>query len=408
VIIHHPEIVLSQGEVTISAKVEFDQVGTNTPDNLWIKFPEKYAKWISPRGDGFLCSLLLIGMYYQEDIEVRGEVSPLLAYNIPVVIKLYHQVWPTLFKQIDVRFSSIKSFESNQGDHWGVGTAFSGGVDSSFTLWSHLPGNQSIPSALITHGLFLHGFDILLSQPDYYDRLRKLYTDLFQRLNLELITASTNIYSFYEFRVDWAVAYCPPLIGAAMHLGRLLNRFYVPSSRSAINDISSGLPVITLSTVHLLSTENLKSILHNPAFAREEKIDRIRSWPEIQGTLRVCAELIKPVEHINCSFCAKCLNLMAYLEIVGDLHKFASFHKPFRPIYFFRWLWKSREAFVRANSILRFSRQYKRWDIWFFLLLVYIPGYVKFRCVRIYLVLLGRIPAHIKYAIKSRVFRKNV
>lgn len=407
-IIHEPEVQISQGEVTISAPVEFAQAGTETPDNLWIKYPEKYAQWVTPRGDGFLVSLFLIAMYYQEDIEVRGEISPLLAYHFPVVVKLHHQIYPSLIKEVDVKFNHINALESQPGDHQGVGTAFSGGIDSSYTLWSHLPENQPIQAARITHGFFLHGFDILLSQAEFYARTLRLYTDLFDRLGLELIPVRTNVYSFYQFRLDWMIAYSPPLIGSVMHLERLLNRFYKPSGRTLIEGIAIKLPETGTATDHMLSTENLRVILDNSAVSRYEKVDVIKNWPEIRGTLRICNIAIKNPDHINCCSCGKCLMLMAYLEIMGDLENFSSFHKPFHALSLFEWLWHTRDAFLRAKMILKMSRKKRRWDIWLVMLIIYIPGFIKFWFFRLYVKFLGMIPAQIKYTLKSRIFPKNI
>lgn len=348
-------------------------------------------------------------MYYQEDIEVRGDVSPLLAYNIPFVIKLYHKIRPKLFKPIDVKYSSVKTLESNVGDHWGVGTAFSGGVDSTYTLWSHLSDNQSIVSAQITHGLFVHGIDILLNQTAYYDHMQRIYSNLFQQYNLELIPARTNVYSFYEFRVDWMIGYGPPLIGTALQLDRLFNRFYIPSGLSIPESVlrKSTFAVIAFSH-QLLSTEKSRIVLHSPVASRTEKIDAIRNWPEIWGSLRVCAALVKPEDHINCCSCGKCLYLMTYLDIVGDLNNFTSFHKPFRSVEFFSWLWKKYEPFVRAITILRLARKFKRWDILLVMLLIFVPLYIKNLGYNLYNDLRERMPANIMYSIKSKVFPKNI
>lgn len=402
-IIHKPVIAISHGEVSVSARIEFETVGTDTPEKLWFKFPEKYARWISPRGDGFLLALLLIGMYYQEDIEVLGEISPLLAYNLPVITRLYHQAVPTLFKPIETKLALINPLESGEDDHRAVGMAFSGGVDSTYTLWSHLPKNQAIESARITHGLFIHGVDVLLQQTGHYERTLDLFNSLYQRLGLELIPASTNIYSFYEFRVDWNFAYAPPIIGVAMQLERLFNRFYLSSGGLR------GRPRSPISwTHHFFSTENLRTILYSPEVDRNEKIEAIREWEEIWGTLRVCSTLVKPDDRINCCRCGRCINMMAHLEILGDLGNFISFHETFRSYFLFKWLWRSFEPHIFSENILKMSWQHKRWDFWIVMLLMYIPGSIRTWFYRFKSKHIGRIPPDLKYAIKSRIFPRNL
>jgi hypothetical protein len=407
-IIHQPETETAQGKVTISAKIEFDHPGYRGPDRLWVKYPEEYAQWLTGRADGFLVALFLMGMYFGEDIEVRGEVSPLLAYNLPVVLRLHHQIRPKLFNQIEIKYSSIKTLESRDGDHWGVGTSYSGGIDSSYTLNTHLPENQPIQSAQVTHGFFLHGFDIFLNQAEYYNRMLKIYSSLFDRLDLNLIPVSTNVYSFYQFHIDWSIAYSPPLIGTAMQVERLLHRFYKPSGRPMMSGISAGLPETATATDHLLSTENLQVILDDPSVNRLDKIREIHDWPEIRETLRVCGTPIKPVGHINCCSCAKCILNMTYFELLGNPNKFSSFHRPHHPLLLFQWLWKNRDGFARyREDILKLTWERQRWGFLLVSIIIYIPAWIKHQLYRYYLKAMAMVPSDLKYSLKSKIFPHN-
>jgi hypothetical protein len=94
-IIHQPELTRNNGEIEVSARVEFDQAIPNIPERLWFRFPESCGEYITDRGDGFLLSMLIPAMYYSEDIDIHAEVSPKLLYNLKEYQYLVASTYPT-------------------------------------------------------------------------------------------------------------------------------------------------------------------------------------------------------------------------------------------------------------------------------------------------------------------------
>jgi len=212
-IIHQPELTHKNGEVEVSARIEFDQLIPNIPDRLWFRFPESCAEYLTDRGDGFLLNMLIPAMHYGEDIEVRAAVSPKLLYNL----KEYQYLFASKYHLPDVNIhcGSIKAFEPKT-DLEAVLVTYSGGVDSSFALWSHLPQNQPIASRQITHGLLIQGFnafDIPLENPEYFNFVYKKYDQLLNELGISLLYVKTNIHEFAKFRIDWYRAQASALTG---------------------------------------------------------------------------------------------------------------------------------------------------------------------------------------------------
>ncbi|HET7289021.1 MAG TPA: hypothetical protein VFJ67_01180, partial [Thermodesulfobacteriota bacterium] len=229
-IIHHPDISSKDGKLTVSARIEFKTPLPGMPERLWFEFPEDYNDLVTDRADAFLPGMVLVAMQYGEDIEVRGEISPRLLIGINEYQMPFCMWFPRRFKPIRIECESpIPPGTENGRDI--VMSAFSGGVDSFFTLKSYLPGNELPKSVQISHLLFVHGFDIKLEYPKSFPLLRDAYSDMCDRLGIKLISCGTNCQQFGTRR-NWGLFHGAALIGAAHAVGRRTAMFHVPSSHS--------------------------------------------------------------------------------------------------------------------------------------------------------------------------------
>lgn len=325
-IIHQPETTLQNSEICISSRIEISKPVTNLPDRLWFRFPESCSAFLVDHSNGFAASLALLAMYLEEPLEVRGVVSPRLAYGLLEWQKVFHLWMPGQFHLTDLKFERFQALQKGEVQEK-VGCAFSGGVDSLFTVWSHLPQNQPVRSAQITHGLFIQGFDISLHQGERFLALYERYMQAFTELGLELLPARTNVLDFYRFRVGWEIAHGGPLIGIAQVFGGLFGRFYVPSTYSYLACKPQGTTPVT---DHWLSTETLEVVHHGAAKRRIEKYKALGDWPVAHQLLRVCTTT-KPSEQtaFNCCRCGKCMRDMIMLEVLGFLPRFVTFREPF-------------------------------------------------------------------------------
>ena len=325
-IIHQPEFVVRDGELVVSARVELKQLVENIPRELWFAFPETYANYITGRSDGFAASLLQTAMYFGENLEIRGEISPRLAYGLQEYQKVFHAWFPNVFNLVEIKYDKLIAFPSSEvlGK---VGTAFSGGVDSLYALWSGLSQNQSIPSAQVTHGLFVHGFDLRLYEQEKYIKITEEYIHTFQQLDLELLKARTNGAQFWEFRMRWEYVHGGLLIGTALQFGRLLSCFYVPSTHT----YQKLAPMATSPiTDHWLSTETMNIIHHGASLNRIQKLAVLSEWETSHKLLRVCTNITRREGIKNCSQCDKCLRTMIMLDLIDALPKFTTFQKRLR------------------------------------------------------------------------------
>ncbi len=202
-----------------------------------------------------------------------------------------------------------------------IGCAFSGGVDSFFTLWSHLPQNEEYRGNAVSHALFVKGFDLGLDDT-MYETYRASYAALLREWGVELLTAQTNIRSF-DRAGDWIYAVTPALASMAHFLGRGIGRFYIPASEY-YDEFPKWGPEAFLSA--LLSSEHIAILQDGARFDKHTKIAELARVPATYNHLRVCYR--NPNGLMNCCECDKCIQTMASLALCGALQNYTAFPKP--------------------------------------------------------------------------------
>jgi len=397
-IVHTPTITHIGGEICIAARIEMQKALPNLPEELWYRFPEAYEDRLLPRADGFAATALLVAMYAGEDLKVRGPISPKLAYALFEYRNIFHAWSPNLFQKVNIQYDYLEPVLQHRGQT-GVATAFSGGVDSFYTLWAHLDGNQVIPTARVTHGLFIHGLDLRLDDEANFRAAAGIYTNLFETLGLELIVGSTNAYQFSEFRIDWVMFHGAPMIGAAQLLSPFLRCFYVPSGFPSYTKlVPNGVSPLN---DHLLSTEGLDVIHHGAETSRFDKLALLTSWPATYHHLRVCADKGRLDVLQNCSSCHKCYRTTTILVLLDSLSKYSNFSQKLTVGDYFRWGFLTHLNIRHARDI-----RAKAWSLGRYKMALLIQIAILLRKVKKFLV--NRIKSLLSreqlYRIKRKVF----
>lgn len=352
-IIHEPEIRSGPDQIIISANIEFEKSNSRFPDTLWFRFPNTQSDLVSDRCDGFLVAMLLLAMQYRENILVHGPVSPRLLAGIDEYQRVFNMWFPKLFQPVEIACESISPPEPEPVPASRI-CAFSGGVDSFFSLRNHLDNSREYQN--ITHLFFMHGFDIELSSEQSYRTLEQAYAQLSKSLGIRLLTGSTN---FQEFgtRSEWGLFHGTAMIGAAHVLGRSVDRFYIPASHCYNNLVPWGTdPRID----YLLSSEVLDIIHDGAAYTRVAKTNAISGWPLTFDNLRVC---IYGEGLNNCSRCEKCVRTMVTLDMSGALENYATFQGPLRMGRVRRCRYHTASDFEFAREIIREAWKRRRMDI---------------------------------------------
>jgi len=377
-IIHQPEIIQKDGYAILWSRIEMTIQRDHFPDYLWYRVPACYTSGLTTQSDPFLVASLLAGMYYGENIQVRGTISPRLAYHLDEYQFLLNFRKPDVVHPVSIQYEHLASME---GTPTAVGTTFSGGVDSLFTVWSHLPQNQSDPNFQVTHGIFVRGFDILHREIDNYRQLFNQYTKQANKIGVELIELDTNIFSVTHQRVNSSYFFGPLVISTGLALSGLFQRFYIPSSWDYYNlqHISHASdPLID----GFLSTDTLDLIHHGSSFRRIEKVEKIADWELAQKLLWVCLNAKFEETTWNCSRCEKCVRTMIPLYALGVLDKYNTFEKPIEK----NWeiLWYARKFNLTHNFIseMFLFLSHKKSELIPWLYLATILGYLRYWLVK--------------------------
>jgi hypothetical protein len=325
-------------------------------------------------------------MYFGEDIEVRGTVSPKLAYNLNEYQHVLHFRFPKAIKPVDIKYTQLKAQPTKPK---GVGTTFSGGVDSLFTLWKHLPQTQSDTGHHITHGIFIQGFDIVQNEGQNFRFLCEKYNQVTVETGIELIPLETNITSILHKRLTLPNFYGPVIIGAGAALAGGFCKFIVPSSwdyEQLQKTAYSSDPLLD----HFLSTDTLDVIHHGSTHSRVEKTREIVDWEVTQKILWVCEFHKFEKDTWNCSRCEKCVRTMIPIYALGKIYKFKSFEKPFKTNRDGLW-WARKYSSDRVfmSELFPFVKKYKPdWLPWlraasilgnlrYLLVVKLLPGFMK-------------------------------
>jgi len=333
-IISNPEIRLKNGEVIVSAKVTFVKPVLNKPEMAWFAFPENYLPYISGRADAFAAGLLPLAMVIREDLMIEGELSPRLFYGLNEYQRALNVWFPKQLALVDIYAANLTSLPIEQAGQSCV-TLFSGGVDSSYTLMSHLPNRQANTDFQVRYGLFVHGFDIPLQNRAVYEESLNIFSQQLAPLGVEIIPCRTNLHYFTSGLLTWGIAHGSASISTGLVLDKLVRYFLVPSSDSPGELIPWGSsPLID----HWLSTEFLQIIQDSAPLSRIEKVATISTWQPAQQFLRVCIDESKRVGVNNCCRCEKCIRTMVMLEICGTLKSFKTFRQPFGRWDIIRWV----------------------------------------------------------------------
>ncbi len=294
------------GNLTISTRIEYE----NKTQKLWYKLPEEYANIITDSCDPFVLGTIFLAMEKNSKLIVHGQVSQSLIDNLQE-FQLAWNCWkPNQYYPVEIEAKIVKDSEISFNKNKAI-AAFSGGVDSCFTVWK----NHQIKQYKLETCLIVHGFDIPLIQKNIFDKAMQKAKLILDDLGLKLIPITTNI---RDFNQDWehihgaALASCLMLFEKEYNLGL----------------ISSSLPYNTLElpwgsnpiTDFLMSNNNLKIIHYGASYNRLEKIRNIIDFTVVCDNLRVCWE----GENLdkNCGKCEKCMRtILAFRSLTNQLPK---------------------------------------------------------------------------------------
>lgn len=268
---------------------------------LWYSLPDLGGAAPVEPAEPFLLAALVHAMGEGRDLVLHAAASAELLGNLAEFRDAWHRWRPDSYAPIAIEADRVTPRGAPRARSAGVVASYSGGVDSSFTIWQHTSGLAGHRARRITHAIFVHGFDIPLADAAGFDVGCRRAQPLLAGLGVRLVPIRTNFREAFPDR--WEQAYGPALAACFHQLRPHCGEALLASSRTYDALIfPMGSNVIT---DPLLSSADLAVIEDGAGLNRCDKVSRIAAWPAGVEALRVCWEGER--RDRNCGECEKCV-----------------------------------------------------------------------------------------------------
>jgi hypothetical protein len=263
--------------------------------------------------EAFLAAALLPSMKKGGTLIAGGRVSRRFLDAIHTIIDIYCS-WDASLQRVEIGGAIPMSADAPKEAR--VGTFFSGGVDSFYTLLKHREE--------ITDLIYIHGFSLFFENSAIRRRISKTIRHIGSSFGKNIIEVKTNLYRFLYsyFRRDWGTLTHGVVLFSIGHaLSSFFKRIYIPSCHT-YDDISpwGSHPLLD----PLWSTERLEFIHDGCEATRIDKAALLSKFDVALQSLQVCFYPHAEGAY-NCGLCEKCLRTMINLQVVGALNRCAAF-----------------------------------------------------------------------------------
>jgi hypothetical protein len=264
--------------------------------------------------DGFVFGIIFFAMAIGEDITVAGPLS----FDCLANLREFQDAWcswrPNSYKKVDLVPTRV-DYSLRAADIGVAIAAFSGGVDSVFTVLRHNRRELGDASYPLHHSVaMVQGFDVPLDSPDEFAALEARVDPLLTSLGLKLIPIRTNLKQVVP--QHWEDSFLAQLASCLHNLSHRFDYSLVASGQpyDALNLPWGSNPA----TDHLLSGSAMRIVLDGAGSSRTEKVARIARDPIATQALKVCWEGERA--SANCGQCEKCVRTQLNFLAVGSRH----------------------------------------------------------------------------------------
>jgi hypothetical protein len=329
--IHSPEIIEKAEVAILQSTIEYGE----KQEKLWYSVDRKYGRYLtSEKLDAFVVGVLPLAMELGEDITVKGSISEKLYHNLTnYYMNIIHIAMPSrkVIKIIPDSLDDGKSYKCEKA----VGTGFSGGIDSFFTILQYLVAKDVPPHYKITHlvlgNVGAHGAFASVRMSDGsldFERARDLFNLRYELLRgfpeemgVDYLKIDSNLSDILNMR--YQTSYQPRTLSCSLLLQKLFSKYYLASSYNYHETWIKEMPDLAHTdpaSVHLFSTETLECISSGAQFSRVEKTQQLVQSGVASKYLNVCNDTTRHGK--NCSACPKCCRTLLTLELLGVIDKF--------------------------------------------------------------------------------------
>lgn len=350
--IENPRLIPEGDTIVLEAGVRCRGAVPRLPDRLWFRYPASWQPMLCQGIEPFVVALGGLASRIGETIDVDLPLSERLHAGMEEYWTILSQWFPKHLHPVHINCPGYTT--TNPCGGVATGGAFSGGVDSFFTLFRHIAPQHPYPHGRMTHGIFVHGFDIPLTDERTYEIATAAYEPALASQGVSLVRVKTNLRQFVE-GTRWEIAHGSALCGTAMTLSGGLRQFLVPSSLSYSSLRPWGSDPMT---DPLLSTEQFSVVHDGAAFTRFDKLHAMRDWQLLRPLLRTCWK--RPDGLRNCGRCENCRQTMMILAALGVLHHFETFPPIRSNCHFLLTRWTSPHERIFGKQTICYAASHNR------------------------------------------------
>lgn len=256
--------------------------------------------------DGFVAGIIFFTMGAGRTLRIHGNLSSTAYRNLMEFQSAWSAWRPNRYRRVELEPDAVVAHRA-ESDR--TISAFSGGVDSTFTAVRHkrkFLGRASYP---LSAALMVHGFDVPLSREAEFTLLLTRVRPVLESLDLDPKIVRTNLR--VAIPQAWEDSHGAQ-IAACLHLHAHAYANALIGSTNPYTDLVMPWGS-NPTTDHLLSGGAMQMIHDGAAYSRTEKVQFLASESTAIGHLKVCWEGTEPDR--NCGRCEKCvrtrLNLLA-------------------------------------------------------------------------------------------------
>jgi hypothetical protein len=266
---------------------------------IWFRSDSELVR---VNGDVAALSLIFIAMREGRDLHIEAPVSRALLTNLEEFQAAWTKWMPQRYAKVAL---SADEETGTPPDDGSAVVTFSGGVDATFTLLRHLNGLAGRAGRDIKTAVLVHGYDILLTEPEAFEAATVRARRMLDPLGVPLVTVATNLKAHVH---DWEMEYAPAMAA-------VLNLFPYPNGLVASGEDygSIEVPWGGNPVTNPLLSGAMRVATDGTGFTRTEKVALVARYPRTRDLIRVCWE--GPQTGRNCGRCEKCkrtyLNFLA-------------------------------------------------------------------------------------------------
>lgn len=315
-------------------KCDFKVSEINNPfeeKDIWIAVEDKNADMLTDEVyDPFVLVPLILGMKYNQNVRIEGDISPRFYHNITHYLMTIFDNFSDFTSKIEFTVSGLKKLDYPIGNM--IGTGISCGVDNMVTLYDNF-AIENDPDFKVNSLFFVncgtHGdYENPKSKQLWIDRskLNKMAADA---MGLPMYLIDSNFHAFTHKWREQTIGYLA-IYSCVLSMQKMVKR-YLTSSNLCYDEIADCRKLSRDFDIaeycedympHLISTERFELVIDGCQYTRAEKTERISEWSIAQQYLNVCVSPNEEDHGNNCSCCHKCMWTLIPLDAMGKLNNF--------------------------------------------------------------------------------------